>query len=100
MVDDELYHANPSMFGVDDEFKGDTAELTEESVHLTDPLDGFHPAQRVRTVYFEWWPMDRASDGIDDYVRFKTVSFDLVLLYALPRTPEGSCTRQGLNWRK
>ena len=71
------------MFGVDDEFKGDTVELEEDHLRLTDPLDGFPLACSARTEFFLQWPLDGASNGVDDYLRFKTISFDLLALYTL-----------------
>lgn len=89
-ADDERFHANPSLYGVDDEFKGDTPELDIDCVRLVDPLHEFAFAQQVRAAYFERWPMDRSSlDGIADYRRFKRVSFALLALYALPATDRG-----------
>ena len=48
------------------------------SKHVLDPLEGFDLLQEIRSAYFQREPLDAASDGVSDYIRYRFVCSELL----------------------
>ena len=72
--------AGDDTYGVDEPIRGDDdpEELSFTSKHVVDPLDGFELLQVVRSAYFQRQPLDTASDGVNDYIRYRFVCSELL----------------------
>ena len=76
--DDPQYYANPEDYGVEDPGgKGDTEELTAQSLPVIDPLDGWPSLQGLRDAFFQRYPF-HSRNGVDDYLTFKLVCCELL----------------------
>ena len=81
VLDDDAYNQQgDDTYGVDEPIRGDDdpEELSFTSKHVIDPLDGFELLQAVRSAYFQQEPLDTASDGVNDYIRYRFVCSELL----------------------
>ena len=87
VLDDDAYNADPESYGVDEPIRADddAEELSFSSKHVLDPLDGFPALLAVRTKYFEREPLAPASDGVDDYLRYRFVCLELLAALSFVR---------------
>lgn len=81
--DDDAFNAQgPEVYGVDEPIRGDDTEeeLSFMTKHVCDPLDveGLSLLLAIRSAYFEREPLDAASDGVNDYLRYRFVCSELL----------------------
>ena len=75
--DDEIFHADPSEYGVDEPHRLDTTELDVDEAKLIDPLEHSAQLQEVRSAFFAAYPLHQLHSSIDDYIIVKLVSLEL-----------------------
>jgi len=78
--DDAGYQQQGEAYGVEEPFRGDhdDASVAFEAGNVRDPLE-WHPVlQQLREEYFKRALLDAASDGIDDFLRFRGVCTELL----------------------
>jgi len=78
--DDALTEQELETYGVDEPIRGDDTEeeVTFMSQHVVDPLGDWPHLQAIRTAYFQREPLSTASDGVDDYLRYRSVCAELL----------------------
>ena len=84
LLDDESFYSDPTSYGVDDMFKGDTKEMDEIQARLVDPLANFPFLQRLRDLYLDQHPLAGPEGGMErgilDYIRYKALCVDLLMI--------------------
>mmetsp|Transcript_3201 Transcript_3201/g.6927 ORF Transcript_3201/g.6927 Transcript_3201/m.6927 type:complete len:584 (-) Transcript_3201:110-1861(-) len=84
-------------YGVAEPFKGDTIELTEQELKVEDPIQGTSPSaaflRALRCTYFEVVTFEWDKEGISEYIEYKMLCHQLLLLFQ-----EGWVTDSNIDW--